>query len=195
MELPNIVQAGQMVLRARAAEVPTEALGSKDLLDLVRVMVSVMRAAPGVGLAAPQIGVSARVIVLEDHEDLMTRLAPSDRKVRGRVAFPLRVIVNPELRFVGEERATFFEGCLSVGGYMGLVERARAVSVTGVDEMGEPVQWEVSGWPARILQHEVDHLDGTLYVDRMFTRSFCANEEAGEWINRPIGEVKKLLGV
>lgn len=195
MQLPNIVQAGQIVLRARAAEVPSEALGSKDLLDLVRVMVAVMRAAPGVGLAAPQIGVSARVIVLEDHEDLMTKLAPSDRAARGRVPFPLRVIVNPELSLLADRRATFFEGCLSVGGYMGLVERAHAVSVDGVDEMGEPVHWEVSGWPARILQHEVDHLNGTLYIDRMFTRSFCANEEAGAWIHRPLSEVQKLLGL
>jgi peptide deformylase len=193
MQLPKIVQTGNIVLRRRAAEVAPEAIGSREMRDLVSTMVAVMRAAPGVGLAAPQIGVGLRVIVLEDREDLMGRLSPEDRAVRGRVPVPLRVIFNPVLTLIGEKRATFFEGCLSVSGFMALVERAYEVEVTGLDEKGKPVKWRVSGWPARILQHEVDHVEGSLYIDRMLTRSFCTNEEAPSWIGLPVDEVRETL--
>lgn len=159
-----------------------------------------MRRAPGVGLAAPQIGVPLRVIVLEDREELMTKLTPSERTERERVAFAPRVFLNPKLRLIGGDsaaaRATFFEGCLSVRGYVALVDRAIEVEVTGLDEHGDDQTWRVRGWPARILQHEVDHLDGTLYVDRMATRSFSnADEARRRFAGRPIAEVRKLLGL
>jgi len=175
MPLPPIVHAGDPVLRAVAAPVPPELFGTTRLRQLVASMTEVMRQAPGVGLAAPQIGVGLALVVLEDAEALMARLSPEERAARGRAAFPLTVIANPVLEVHGAERATFFEGCLSVPGYMALVERALDVEVTGLDELGAPVTWRVSGWPARILQHEVDHLAGTLYVDRMITRTFSAN--------------------
>jgi peptide deformylase len=108
----------------------------------------------------------------------------------------VRVIVNPVLRMVGDERATFFEGCLSVTGYVGLVERSREVEVTGLDEHGAAVTWRVRGWPARILQHEVDHLDGALYVDRMLTRSFTTGEQAKAlYAGKPIAEIRRMLGL
>ncbi len=202
MELPPIVLAGKAVLRKPAAPVPPEELGTRQLKQLISTMVSVMRKAPGVGLAAPQIGVGQQVIVLEDSEELMARLSPADRAERGRVPFPLKVIVNPTLRVLapppvettGAERATFFEGCLSVPGYMALVERDLSVEVSGVDEDGKEVRWEATGWPARILQHEVDHLRGTLYVDRMISRSFCSNEEAKLWLSRPVADARAALG-
>lgn len=203
MKLPKIVQAGAAVLRAPAAPVPEEDLGGKQLKTLVATMVEVMRAAPGVGLAAPQIGVGLQVIVLEDREVLMGRLTPEERAERGRVAFPLTAIVNPTLTTRGGSlidpsaagRATFFEGCLSVAGYMALVERDLVVEVTGTDPDGNPIRWEAEGWPARIVQHEVDHLRGVLYVDRMLTRSLCCNEEAMHWLKRPLAEVRAALGV
>jgi peptide deformylase len=176
MALPPIVRAGHPVLRSVAASVPPALFGTSELRQLVASMVEVMRKAPGVGLAAPQIGVDLALVVLEDAEALMSRLSPEDRAARWRVAFPLTVIANPVLSVRGEARATFFEGCLSVPGYMALVERALEVEVTGLDERGDPVVWRVAGWPARILQHEVDHLAGTLYVDRMITRTFSAVE-------------------
>lgn len=183
------------MLRRPAALVPPDKLGTRELKGLIATMVDVMRAAPGVGLAAPQIGVGLQIIVLEDKEELMSRLSPEDLAERGRAPLPLTVIVNPVLSKRGKGRATFFEGCLSVGGYMALVERDLEVEVTGLDADGSPVRLATSGWPARILQHEVDHVNGTLYVDRMLTRSFCANEEAVHWIGRPVGEVRKALGV
>ena len=171
-----IVSAGDPVLRARAAEVAEEKLGSPDLLDLVELMIATMRAAPGVGLAAPQIGLPLRVIVLEDPADVVASLSDEARAARGRVAFPVIAIVNPVLHLIEGERATFFEGCLSVPGYAAQVTRALTVEVTGKTPAGEPFSWRVSGWPARILQHECDHLAGTLYVDRMDSRSFAKVE-------------------
>jgi peptide deformylase len=95
---------------------------------------------------------------------------------------------------IGEERATFFEGCLSVPGYTGLVERHHTVEVTGLDEHATSIRWRVSGWPARILQHEIDHLEGTLYVDRMMTRSFATTELATtRFGGKSIAEVRRLL--
>jgi peptide deformylase len=120
----------------------------------------------------------------------MSRLEHEERALRGRVPVPLRVIVNPVLLPRGAKTATFFEGCLSVAGYMALVERYDSVEVSGIDERGAEVRWTTSGWPARILQHEVDHLDGTLYVDRMLTRSLCSNDLADRWLHRPIEEVR-----
>jgi peptide deformylase len=191
----RIVQAGHPVLRAPAAPVPADMIGTRDLDELITRMVTAMRQAPGVGLAAPQIGVGLQVIVLEDTEALMARLTPEHRSERGRRPFPLTVILNPELRVIEGERAVFFEGCLSVVGYTALVERALSVEVTGLTRDGEPFHWQVSGWPARILQHEVDHVRGTLYVDRMLTRSFCSAEEAlARWIDMPVPAVRQALG-
>jgi peptide deformylase len=193
MTLPPIVHAGHPVLRSGAAPVGPDLFGTAKLRQLSAVMAEVMRKAPGVGLAAPQIGVDLALIVLEDSDALMSRLSPEDRAARGRVSFPLKVIANPTLTFHGDGKATFFEGCLSVPGYMALVERALEVEVNGQDEEGRPVSWRVSGWPARILQHEVDHVGGTLYVDRMITRTFVANAEAQRWLTLPAAEVLAAL--
>ncbi|MDC0745100.1 peptide deformylase [Polyangium mundeleinium] len=196
MSKPRIVQAGSPVLRAAAAPVARDQITSRDTRLLVKKMVETMRQAPGVGLAAPQIGVSLQVIVLEDDNTRMARLTKEQREERGRAPFPLTVVFNPELRVIGDEKATYFEGCLSVAGYMALVERHFAVEVTGLDEKGEPLRWEARGWPARILQHEVDHLRGVLYVDRMITRTLACNDEMGaRWLEAPVAEVKKVFGV
>jgi peptide deformylase len=137
-----------------------------------------------------------QIIVLEDDEPRMSRMSKEQREERGRAPFPLKVIFNPELRLTGEGRGTYFEGCLSVAGYMALVERDLEVEVTGLDANAQPLVWQARGWPARILQHEVDHLGGTLYVDRMLTRSFVCNDEAAaRWQNLPVAEVRKGLGV
>ena len=184
------------MLRSRAQEVPVEKITTPEFAELVKTMVATMRAAPGVGLAAPQIGIPWRVIVLENPAELQSRLSPEERRERERTPFTTRVFVNPVLTPIGEERAMFFEGCLSVKGYVGLVDRALEVEVRGLDEHGAKQTWHVRGWPARILQHEVDHLDGTLYIDRMKTRSFATAEHAKElYAGKPIAEIRRMLGL
>ena len=196
MTLPSIVQTGAPGLRSRAQEVAPERIVTKEMQDLVATMIAAMRAAPGVGLAAPQIGVPLRVIVLEDRDVLMKYLTPLERRERERAPFPTRVFFNPVLTPVGEDRAMFFEGCLSVSGFAGLVERSLEVEVTGLDEEARPQTWRARGWPARILQHEVDHLDGTLYIDRMKTRSFSTIEQAKAlYGGKPIAEIRRMLGL
>ncbi|NXE14103.1 DEFM protein, partial [Lophotis ruficrista] len=86
--------------------------------------------------------------------------------------FPLRLLVNPALRVLDARLVTAPEGCASIQGFSAYVPRHWAVHVSGVDEHGEPVSWEATGWAARIVQHEMDHLDGILYVDRMDSRTF-----------------------
>jgi peptide deformylase len=170
-----IILAGDTVLRAPAAPVPSSMLGTPELQTLIEEMVATMRAAPGVGLAAPQIGVGLQLIVLEEDDESMAHLTDAERKERGRIRVPLTAIINPVLRRAGDADETFVEGCLSVPGYSALVARARAVEVEGLAPDGTPLSLHATGWPARILQHECDHLAGTLYVDRMITRSFTAH--------------------
>ena len=190
---PPIVQAGAAVLRRRARDVPTERLGTPALLQLVEIMVEVMRAAPGVGLAAPQIGVPLRIFVAEDAAERLARVAAESLAARGRAPLPLLALVNPTVMLAGGEPAIFFEGCLSVRGYGALVPRAAAVRVTAVDPAGAPLALDLEGWPARIMQHEMDHLDGTLYVDRMLSRSLAGDAALGELSGLPVSDVIKTL--
>lgn len=196
MNLPPIVQTGAVGLRSRALEVAPERITTPSMRELVTTMVATMRAAPGVGLAAPQIGVPLRVIVLEDRDDLQKTLTEEEKRERLRAPFPTRVFFNPVLKPIGEEQAMFFEGCLSVKGFVALVERHFEVEVTGFGADGSAQTWRVRGWPARILQHEVDHLDGTLYVDRMKTRSFTTADQAKAlYAGKPMADIRRLIGL
>lgn len=183
------------MLRRRAANVSSSLLATEELRQLVRLMTEVMRSAPGVGLAAPQIGVPLRVFVAEDLEQRIADLPEGRAAQRGRVALPLTVLVNPKLQPEGAEQVTFFEGCLSVRGYGALVSRWQAVNVSGVDAEGRPVALKLTGWPARIMQHELDHLDGTLYIDRMLSRSFATDAELPRLSAMAVEDAKRELGI
>ena len=192
----EIVQTGAAVLRARAAELDPARIGSPEIRALIDVMIGVMRAAPGVGLAAPQLGIPLRVIVLEEIAERLAGTSPVENAERERVPFACRTIINPVLVPIGDARVVHFEGCLSVDGYSALVERYHEVEVTGLDEHGAPFAWRVAGWPARILQHEADHLEGTLYIDRMLTRTFSeVLHIQRRFAGRTIAEIRAELGV
>jgi peptide deformylase len=186
---PPIVQVGAAVLRSPAHVVPATLLGTPSLLRLIDVMMHVMREAPGVGLAAPQIGVPLRVYVAEDPEERLAKASPEALAVRRRTPLPLTVFVNPKVTADSTELATFYEGCLSVRGYGALVARAAAVRVAAVDPHGRPFALRLEGWPARIMQHEGDHLDGTIYIDRMISRSFAADTQLGRLGAMPVADV------
>jgi peptide deformylase len=190
----TIVQAGAAVLRRPALAVPPSLLRTPALARLVDIMVETMRAAPGVGLAAPQIGVPLRVFVAEDTAEGMARLSVETRAQRGRTPLPLLVLVNPSVVAASEDRVTFFEGCLSVRGYGALVPRAAAVVVAATDASGKRLSLRMEGWPARIMQHEMDHLDGTLYVDRMVPRSLASDAELARLTSLPMAEVLREIG-
>ncbi len=143
---------------------------------LIRDMQETMRDAPGVGLAAPQVGIPVQLAVIEDREDFLATVSPEELVEKGRRAVPFHVLVNPTIATIGEETREFYEGCLSLAGFSALVPRAARVRVECLDERGEPRRIEASGWYARILQHEIDHLQGTLYIDRMNSRTFTSLE-------------------
>lgn len=154
-----------------------------------------MHDAPGVGLAAPQVGLSLQLAVIEDKPEY-TRDAPADTiKERDRRPVPFHVIINPKLTVGPGPALEFFEGCLSLNGFTALVPRAREVTVECLDHRGEPNVIHGSGWYARILQHEIDHLHGTLYIDRMHSRTFMTMENFNRyWKDKPIAGVRELAG-
>ncbi|TVT99560.1 hypothetical protein EJB05_55051, partial [Eragrostis curvula] len=165
---PGTVKAGDPVLHEPAQEVAPEDVSSEKVQGAIDRMIDVMRKAPGVGLAAPQIG----IIVLEDTQEYISYAPKKDIEAQDRRPFDLLVIINPKLKKTSKRTAFFFEGCLSVDGYRAVVERHLDVEVSGLDRNGSPIKVQASGWQARILQHECDHLDGTLYVDKMVPRTF-----------------------
>ena len=154
-----------------------------------------MHEAPGVGLAAPQIGVSIQLAVIEDRAEYLRDLSAEQLARLQRAAIAFHVIINPKLSFLDNSSAPFFEGCLSVEGYQAVVDRALNVRVECLNERGEEVTINAQGWYARILQHEIDHLNGTLYVDRMKTRTLMTVENALRfWSGQSVQKIMAELG-
>ncbi|MFF1407133.1 peptide deformylase [Streptomyces sp. NPDC058294] len=178
-----LVAAGRPVLR-RGTEPYDGQLGPALLARFIEALRVTMHAAPGVGLAAPQVGVPLRIAVIEDPAPVPQEIAV----VRGRVPQPFRVLVNPVYEPAGSARAAFFEGCLSVPGWQAVVARHAEVRLRGEDERGRAVDEVFTGWPARIVQHETDHLDGTLYLDRAEIRSLSTDEAVAALWARPSPE-------
>ncbi|MEU6355852.1 peptide deformylase [Streptomyces sp. NPDC047072] len=178
-----IVAAGDPVLR-QGIQMYDGQLDAVLLSRFVSALRLTMHAAPGVGLAAPQVGVPLRIAVIEDPAPVPEEV----RVARGRVPQPFRVLVNPSYEPVGTARAAFFEGCLSVPGWQAVVARPAEVRVRGEDEHGHPFDDLFTGWPARIVQHETDHLDGTLYLDRADPRSLSSNQAMTERWTQPTPE-------
>ena len=166
----EIVQAGTPVLRQMAEEIPLDRIDSATIQELIQEMISIMRNR-GVGLAAPQIGVPYHIFVMEDTEEGMSDVSKDDLVAQERAPFPAKVIINPTVTPCRTSRA-LSEGCLERAGYRGLVRRYLQVRVRGYGGDGKPVDFVAKGWQARIAQHEMDHLDGVLYVDRMDSRTF-----------------------
>ncbi|CAF98919.1 unnamed protein product, partial [Tetraodon nigroviridis] len=168
----HVCQVGDPVLRSRAAPVDPGAVGGAEVQKVVHTLVKVMRELDCVGLSAPQIGVPLRILALEYPEKMLEESSPASREARGLSAQPLRIFVNPQLRVLDGRTALFQEACESISGFSATVPRYLSVEVSGLNENGEEVRWQARGWPARILQHEMDHLDGVLYIDRMDSRTF-----------------------
>ena len=193
--LLTIVQAGEEVLRQRARTLSRQEILGSDVHDLIADMKETMRAAPGVGLAAPQVGVSLQLAVIEDRQEYHAKLNPAQLAERERRPIEFHVIINPKIVAREERPVEFFEGCLSVNGYSAVVPRSRTVAVDYLDETAEPRRVEASGWYARILQHEIDHLHGTLYIDHMQARTFTSLDNLERhWKNLPVPAVRTKLG-
>ncbi|XP_040017585.2 peptide deformylase, mitochondrial [Gasterosteus aculeatus] len=168
----HVCQVGDPVLRAHAAPVDPAAIPGPEVQKVIATMVKVMRKLRCVGLSAPQVGVPLRILSLEYPERMVRDSPPPSRELLGLSVQPLRIFVNPHTTVLDSRTALFQEACESISGYSAAVPRFLSVGVSGLNEKGEAVTWRASGWPARILQHEMDHLDGVLYVDRMDSKTF-----------------------
>jgi peptide deformylase len=183
----KIVQAGDPVLRAQARKITRAEIIGDEIQRLIRDMRETMYDAPGVGLAGPQVGVPLQLAVIEDRQEFLSSLSAQELAEKERQAVPLHLIINPEITLLGDDRIDFY-------GFSAVVPRAAKVRVAYLDEHGEPQSVEASGWYARILQHEIDHLRGTLYIDRMKTRTFSSVENWSRfWKGKPVQEVLEAL--
>jgi peptide deformylase len=188
--LPAIVQAGHPVLRQHAAAFDGQ-ISDTELRQLILLMQNAMHEAPGVGLAAPQIGIPLQLAVLEDQFDV----DPESAAMRHRTPLDFMAILNPRYAPLGTETAAFFEGCLSLSGLQAVVVRHERVLLQFETPDGGGTEQEFEGWQARIVQHETDHLLGTLYVDRAELRSLSSNAEyAANWAEPGIGKARAALG-
>jgi peptide deformylase len=165
--LREILRMGHPVLRERAAEVTGDRFGTRFLRDLGRDLIRTMHEGSGVGLAAPQIGVPLRVFAY---------YLPAEG---ATPELPPRVLVNPRLTLHGLADEPGWEGCLSIPGLRGLVPRHARLRVEALDVDGTPLALDAEGFHARVIQHEFDHLDGILFLDRMATMTDLYYEE--EW--------------
>jgi peptide deformylase len=157
MAILKVARIGHPVVRHAASPVPEESIDSPELQRLIDDMIETMQEYDGVGLAAPQVHVPLRVAVLE--------VPPSD--ARTRQAVPLTVLINPVVTRLGDETVPGWEGCLSIPELRGLVPRMRRLRLTARDRKGRPYTMEAADFLARVIQHECDHLDGQVYLDRM----------------------------
>jgi peptide deformylase len=190
----TIVQAGEPVLRRPARLLRPNEIRSREIRELIQQMKETMHAAPGVGLAAPQVGQGLQLAVIEDRPEYTKDWTPEQLASRERAPVPFHVIINPRITLLGDERVEHFEGCLSLTNLMALTPRAKRVRVECVDEKGEPRVIEAAGWYARILQHEIDHLRGTLYVDHMHPRTLMTVENfTRHWKEKTLEEIRKAL--
>ena len=157
MAIRKVSRMGHPVLRQRAAEIPPTQMQSPPIQRLIDDMIETMIDYEGIGLAAPQVFEPLRLVVLGN----------PDADPQDEAAIPLTVLFNPQFTTLSPERLDAWEGCLSIPQLRGVVPRAAAVEVRGYDREGQAVELEVEGIFARVLQHEIDHLDGVLFLDRM----------------------------
>jgi peptide deformylase len=188
--LPPIVQVGHPVLRHVAAPFEGQ-LNDSELGHLLDLMRSVMHKAPGVGLAAPQLGIPLQIAVLEDQ----FAVDPEVAAVRGREPLPFFAMLNPRYESLDTDSVAFYEGCLSIGGLQAAVLRPESVRLDFTAPDGTDLHRTFSGWQARIVQHETDHLHGILFLDRAELRSISNNAEyASRWAQPDISRARLELG-
>ncbi|WEV73697.1 peptide deformylase [Bifidobacterium sp. ESL0798] len=203
-----IVQMGEPVLRQNAAEYDGQ-LSKRTLSKLIEAMHVTMLEAPGVGLAAPQIGLGLRIAVVEDHvraggrgvddnpeghvgsEDGQKNddesVIDDTNDPREIAEFPFRAIINPTYEPIGTQQRSFYEGCLSFSGYQAVRRRWLDIIARWQDENGNKHEERLHGWPARIFQHETDHLSGEVYIDRAEIRSLATDENLEDyWCEDPV---------
>lgn len=190
--LLKIYQSGQPVLREKAKKITEKALASDETQQLIDYMIETLRDAPGVGLAAPQVGQPLQLFIVEDKEKYHKQVPKTVLEEQGRKAVSLKIFINPQLDVLEAEEDMNFEGCLSMEGYVGVISRAKKVKVSASDRTGKPISYTATGWFARILQHEIGHLNGELYIDHIQHKSLISVKNFTElWRDASQSKVRK----
>jgi peptide deformylase len=161
MAILKVARMGHPVLRAKALPVPPDQIRSATVQRLIDDMFETMREYTGIGLAAPQVHEGVRIFVAGVHGGPISEVLNDDENM------PLMALVNPEIAPISEATSEGWEGCLSIPDVRGLVPRATAIRVDAYDRTGKRVSFAAAGLTARVIQHETDHLDGILFMDRM----------------------------
>lgn len=181
MSIRKVARMGHPVLREKAKRIDPKDIDSREIKELIQDMIDTMEEYGGIGIAAPQIYESKSVAIIrietesERYADSVNLNASS--KYKDSKGEPLAVFINPVIKVIDDKRQNFWEGCLSVPGLRGLVGRPRKVSVEYLDETGQPQKITVEDFAATVVQHELDHLAGKLYVDRIEDRTKLMFEE------------------
>ncbi len=174
MSIRKIIRMGHPLLRKEAKKVPIKEIKSPQMANLLKDMHDTMKDSDGIGLAAPQIGVSLQVAIIEIPED--------SPRYPGTKKSDLLIIFNPKITVIDQKKQGYWEGCLSVPGLRGFVERPRKIRVDFYNENADKVSLELEGFLSTVFQHEIDHLFGKLYIDRIRdTQKLCYNEEFEEY--------------
>ncbi len=173
-QLLNVARMGNPILRRKAEEVALARIPEPEFQDFLDSMILTMHEYEGVGLAAPQVHQSLRVVVL--HEEA---------GIANEGEQPLTVLINPRITVLTKDRSSMWEGCLSVPGLRGKVSRPNRIRLQALDRAGKTIQLELDGFAAIVIQHECDHLDGVLFLDRIENRQELAFEREFERYFRP----------
>jgi len=182
MAAQKVIRMGHPTLRKVADQLTPEEIKSPELKVLIQDMYDTMKVEGGIGIAAPQINISKQICLIE---------LPKDSKRYGPLPeTPLFIIINPKITFLTEEQQGFYEGCLSVPGLRGFVERPKKILVDYLDENGESKTIVAENFLATVFQHELDHLFGKLYVDRMTDMSKLSFTEEFDQFNKSDVEIE-----
>lgn len=165
MAVKEVIKMGHPTLRVKAQPVPVEEIQTESFQNLIQDMFDTMEAEDGIGIAAPQIGVSKSVAIVGVPKD--NPRYPDVEEDEDDFGFDILVVINPKITVIDDEKMGFWEGCLSVPGLRGYVERPKKIKVNFLDMEAKEQTMEISGFGATVFQHEIDHLDGVLYVDRV----------------------------
>ncbi|MGH0115764.1 UNVERIFIED_CONTAM: hypothetical protein FKN15_046949 [Acipenser sinensis] len=155
--IPKSVRPNHILENTKASPVDPVEICSPQVQKVIRTLIKVMRKLDCMGLSAPQIGVPLQVTALEFTERMLHENSLNAREIKGLAPFPLKIFVNPSVRILDSRTAAFVEGCESISGFSACVPRYHSVEISGLKERGEPVSWQTSGWPAHIIEHEMDH--------------------------------------
>jgi len=168
---PHFVQIGDPVLRVKCDPVDPKDIKKDSIRNVISTMKYCLKRYDGVGISAPQIGVPLQIMMVHMTTSQLDRWTEEMQKLRLMEVIPMKIIINPQLSIVDSEQVSLSESCCSMHGFSALVPRYKKVSVTGLDENGEKITWNASGWAARIAQHEFDHLGGKMFVDKAYLES------------------------